>query len=181
MSWADIETSFARAATRLGAARTRRRRRSDAGEPRVHSAVLNELARLLFTQALPMPQVVDRVRAFSRRRGDRVPSRAAIYQWARTVPAPPVPVAELPPFARDALYNLAGTPLVPADQLAFCCFNYGDTRAIAYAAALPRPVLSRALSTPGWRPKSRALARAVLLSRRRADARARASRSTEAA
>jgi hypothetical protein len=128
--------------------------------------VLNELARLLFTEALPMAQVVSRVRAFSRRRGDRAPSRASIYQWARVVPAPPVPVAELPPFARDALNNLAGTPLVPADQLAFCCFNYGDTRAIGYAAALPRPVLSRALSTPGWRPKSRALARAVLLSRR---------------
>jgi hypothetical protein len=79
---------------------------------------------------------------------------------------PTFAVATLPKEVRECLYNLepesrAGLA-VPADQLAFYCFNYGGPRAISYAAGLPKLSLERALHRPGFRPKSRALLAAVL-------------------
>lgn len=46
-------------------------------------------------------------------------------------------VAGLPPAARHALYNLGDDSHVPAHQLAFYCFNYGDSAAMSFAAGLP--------------------------------------------
>ena len=68
----------------------------------------------------------------------------------------------MPPWVRGALYNFDDESLVPEAQIAFYCFNYGDLRAMSYAAGLPWLALYQAVRTPGWRPKSRGVALAVL-------------------
>ncbi len=181
MEWSNIDASLARAAARMAAASSSRQARAETARPRVHASVLKKLSVWLYENELGMPEVVRRVRALYRDRGGPAPSRAAVHEWARAVPSPSVDVASLPASARNALYNLAGTPEVPIDQVAFYCFNYGDTLAISYAAALPRAVLGRALRVPGWRPKSRALAEAVLLTRKAQDVRARTGRPRQTA
>jgi hypothetical protein len=51
---------------------------------------------------------------------------------------------------------------VPGDQIVFYCFNYGDVRAISYAAGMPWLCLARASARRGFRSKSLALLRAVM-------------------
>jgi len=83
-----------------------------------------------------------------------------------TVPGPTWRVGDLPPAVRAALYNLAPESRVPGHQLAFSCFNYGDGRALSFAAGLPWLALYQALRLPGYRPKSRGLIEAVAHVRR---------------
>jgi len=67
--------------------------------------------------------------------------------------------------SRAALYNLPRDGEVPGEQLAFYCFNYGDLKAVQYAAGLPWLPLYRAYRMRGWRAQSRGLLRAALLAR----------------
>ncbi len=74
----------------------------------------------------------------------------------------------LPAEVQAALYNL-GSPAVdtrvPAEVVAFYAFNYGEVRALSFASALPLASLERATRMTGWRPKSLALAQAIVRQR----------------
>lgn len=100
-----------------------------------------------------------------RRRGAAPPSRATVYKLMATLPCPSYKVADLPPAVRSALYNLGPASEVPGHQLAFYCFNYGDTAAVSFASGLPWLALYQALRLPGYRKKSRGLAEAVASAR----------------
>ena len=102
-------------------------------------------------------QVGDRCRS----NGLRPPSRAAAYKLLTSLPAPTFRVDTLPSPVREALYNLAPDSEVPAHQVAFYCFNYGNLSAISFAAGLPWLALYQARRLPGYRPKSRGLLDAV--------------------
>ncbi len=109
-----------------------------------------------------LADIGDRCRA----RGFEPPSRATVYKLMATLPGPALRVAELPAPVRAALYNQAPETEVPAHQVAFYCFNYGDRRAVSYAAGLPWLAIYQALKTRGFRRKSRGLAEAVARVRR---------------
>lgn len=93
------------------------------------------------------------------------PSRATVYHLLPALPGPAYSFAELPEAARAALYNLAAPCEVPGRQVAFCCFNYGDLRAASFAAGMPWLAIWQALRVPGWRERSRGLAKAAALVR----------------
>ncbi len=101
-----------------------------------------------------------------RDRGLEQPSRATLYKLMATLPGRTLRVADLPAPVREALYNLAPEIEVPAHQVAFYCFNYGDGRAVSYAAGLPWLAIYQALRMRGFRRKSRGLAEAVARVRR---------------
>lgn len=93
------------------------------------------------------------------------PSRATVYKLLATLPTPRFNVAGLPSPVRNALYNLTDDTAVPAHQLAFYCFNYGDLAATSFAAGLPWLALYQAARMPGYRSRSRGLIEAVMRSR----------------
>jgi hypothetical protein len=93
--------------------------------------------------------------------GLKPPSRATIYKLLTTLPTPTYRLADLPPAVQRALYNLAPDSEVPAHQVAFYCFNYGDLGAVSFAAGLPWLALYQARRLPGYRDKSRGLIDAV--------------------
>ena len=97
-----------------------------------------------------------------RSHGLEPPSRATVYKLLATLPTPVYRLAELPPAVQHALYNLAPDSQVPAHQVAFYCFNYGDLGAISFAAGLPWLALYQARRLPGHRSKSRGLLEAVM-------------------
>ena len=100
-----------------------------------------------------------------REKGLEPPSRATIYKLMRTMPGPTRRVGDLPLSVQAALYNLTPSTEVPARQLAFYCFNYGDLRAMSFAAGLPWLALYQAVRQPGYRKKSRGLAVAAAKAR----------------
>jgi hypothetical protein len=112
-----------------------------------------------------MSELLARVSETCRGKGLGPPSRASVYKWLATLPTPRFRVADLPPSVRDALYNLTDDSEVPAHQLAFSCFNYGDLAAVSFAAGLPWLALYQAARLPGYRPRSRGLLEAVLRAR----------------
>ncbi len=170
----DLATSQARAAARLARAPAGpRRKRADAGRLRFAAQVVAELGRLAFAEDLAPDAALEQLRVFCRKHRQRCPSRASVYQMLRKLPLPSLRMARLPASVTAALYNLEGVDEVPADQVAFCCFNFGDTAAMSFASGLPVIALTRALAMRGWRPKSRSVAEAVLRVRR-SDARRRA-------
>lgn len=169
----DLAASQRRALARLGPAPVKRKPRSDRGRSRFPAEVVDEVARLATVEGLPPGAVWDRVRDFCTRRGHAAPSRASVYQLLRMSPLGSFDRERLPSHVVAALYNLDGVSRIPAEQVAFYCFNYGDHAAMSYASALPTSVLVRALALRGWRPMSRAVAEAVLRVRR-SDARRRA-------
>lgn len=89
------------------------------------------------------------------------PSRATFYKLLAVLPTRTYRVAELPGAVRRALYNLSPESGVPAHQLAFYCFNYGDVAAMSFAAGLPWLALYQALRLPGHRARSRGLLEAA--------------------
>jgi hypothetical protein len=93
------------------------------------------------------------------------PSRATVYKLLDKLPVPSFRIRNLPPAAREALYNLDSTSEVPAHQLAFYCFNYGTLEAVSFAAGLPWLAIYQAVRLPGYRGKSRGLALAVARAR----------------
>ncbi len=72
---------------------------------------------------------------------------------------------ELPEAVRRCLHNVGRGP-IPGHQVAFAAFNYGEPRALSFAAGMPWSCLHRAARMSGFRPKSLALLRAVVAYRR---------------
>jgi hypothetical protein len=112
-----------------------------------------------------MTEVLERVRERCQRDGLAPPSRATLYKLLATLPTRSYRLSELPPSVRNALYNLSPDSDVPAHQIAFYCFNYGDLGAISFAAGLPWLALYQARRMPGHRARSRGLLEAVALVR----------------
>jgi hypothetical protein len=113
-----------------------------------------------------MREMLARIEDRCRARGLEPPSRATVYKLMGTITGPAFRVAELPPSVQAALYNLSPPSEVPAHQVAFYCFNYGDLKAVSFAAGLPWLALYQALRLPGHRAKSRGLLEAVAQVRR---------------
>lgn len=97
--------------------------------------------------------------------GVRPPSRATVYNRMAVQPTPRIPFVDLPTAVQGALYNLEPDQSVPAHQIVYYAFQYGDLRAIGYAAGLPWLALYQARRLRGWRPKSRGLLEAVMRAR----------------
>jgi hypothetical protein len=164
----DLSRSMERARRRLGgpAAKGPRRPRSDRGQPRTDPRVVELLAGLVGGHAPPsMTEVLRRLGEDCRGRGLAPPSRATVYKLLRKLPTPALRWDDLPPSARAALYNLGPGSRVPAHQVVFCCFNYGDLSAASFAAGLPWLALYQALRLPGHRPRCRALLEAAARAR----------------
>lgn len=128
------------------------------------------MARLLGGRERPRFSAAHReLVAFCRRRNLRAPSRASLYNAVDHVPVPELGWSSLPAAVQRSLYNLepsAPDATIAGDVVAFYAFNYGEPRAMSFASALPWLCLARAERRPGWRPKSRALLRAVMRRRR---------------
>lgn len=90
-----------------------------------------------------------------------IPSRATLYKLLPGLPVPAYRAGDLPQSVQDALYNQDPDTLVPGHQVAFYCFNYGNSRAVSFAAGLPWLALYQAVRLPGYRKKSLGLALAV--------------------
>lgn len=164
MSVFNITESAARAERRLGPAVKLggRRPRSDRGRPRIDPQVVEIVRdatsgydRSAFREMLAV--ITERCR----RAGLEPPSRATMYKLLATLPTPVYRVADLPPAVRQALYNLGADSDVPAHQVAFYCFNYGDVAAMSFAAGLPWLALYQATRMRGHRDRSRGLLEAV--------------------
>ncbi|MEO8683022.1 MAG: hypothetical protein ABI665_28510 [Vicinamibacterales bacterium] len=112
-----------------------------------------------------MADLLSAVDELCKREGLKVPSRASVYKLLAILPTPVLRVADLPQAVHDALYNLTGESQVPAHQVAFYCFNYGDLAAMSFAAGLPWLALYQAGRVPGFRPRSRGLFEAVARAR----------------
>ncbi len=168
MSVFDIGASEQRARHRLQSAPHSggRRPRSDRGRSRIDPRVLAVLSAVTAGYDRPsMAAILKRVNEQCRRKRLTPPSRATIYKMLATLPTPRYRVAELPAAVQAALYNLGPDSDVPTHQIAFYCFNYGDVRAMSFAAGLPWLALYQAQRMPGHRPKSRGALHAVALAR----------------
>ena len=113
-----------------------------------------------------MRDILLRVDGECRREGLAPPSRATVYKLLDSAPCPTLRKGDLPASVQAALYNLDAGSEVPAHQVAFCCFNYGDLRAMCYAAGLPWLALHQALRLAGYRAKCRGPLEAVAAARR---------------
>ena len=164
MSLPKLNTSFVRAERRL--LQNKRRRRSDAGSSRFSQAVQDKMRQLLLQT--DRPRISDLMRELKRyciAHGERCPSRASLYNFAKNVQAHSYLPKDLQRELRDSLYNLAQDQPVPGHQLVFYALHNGNTAAICQAAALPWLDLYQASLLPGWRPRSRGLLRAIMRSR----------------
>ena len=163
MSAFDLTEAAARAERRLRGERIGRRRpRSDRGRQRIDPRVI-EIVREA-TCGYDRPAFTELLTAVShrcRQIGLRPPSRATLYKLLPSLPTPVYRVADLPPAARHALYNLGDDSEVAAHQLAFYCFNYGDSAAMSFASGLPWLSLYQAIRMRGHRDRSRGLLQAV--------------------
>ena len=112
-----------------------------------------------------MAEILVQVGRRCRREGVGPPSRATVYKLLKSLPTRTYRVSHLPPRVRHALYNLGPESDVPAHQLAFYCFNYGDLAAVSFAAGLPWLAVHQALLLPGYRARSRGLIEAVARTR----------------
>jgi hypothetical protein len=160
----NIQASLENARRRLQTAPrvSGRRPRSDRGSRRIDPRVLTALVEATAGQDRPsMVELAVRVGERCRLDGLKPPSRATLYKLLTTLPTPTYRLADLPPAVQRALYNLAPDSEVPAHQVAFYCFNYGDLGAISFAAGLPWLALYQARRLPGYRDKSRGLIDAV--------------------
>ncbi len=165
MSAFSLEASFRRAEARLGGAR---KPRADRGRFRVDEAAEAFLQERLSTQERPSLSALAReLEAYCRAQGLPTPARTTLYNAIARAPVPPYRMDVLPEPVRAALYNLRSSDdddarEVPGDQVVFYALNYGSPRAVSFAAGLPWLCLERALQRSGFRPKSRALLRAIM-------------------
>jgi hypothetical protein len=162
MSELFLAASIARADRRFGG-ETGRRRRADAGGSRLAPRVEAKLQAIL-AASFDRPRIGEvhaELSEWCRKAGLASPSRATVYNALDRAIPPAYDMADLPPAVRLCLHNVA-RGRVPGDQIVFAAFNYGDTRALSFAAAMPWSCLTRAARIPGFRPKSRALLRAVM-------------------
>ncbi len=166
MTLFNFEESVRRGESRLRGHRTGQRVRSDRGRSRLPVEVSTELDRLLQGQERPRVNTILRaLDDFCRARGRKTPARATIYKHMQRAPTRSYSVNELPTTVRSALHNLTEDSAVPGHQLAFYCLNYGDLKAVCFAAGLPWLTLCQAASLPGWRPRSQGLLEAILRTR----------------
>jgi hypothetical protein len=164
MSELSLTDSLAQARQRVGT--SSRKRRSDAGRSRLAPPIERELARILRGQERPrVTAVYTALRARAARLGLDPPARASIYNAMDRLEAPTFLKRDLPDAVQRVLHNVADG-LVPGHHVAFAAFNYGDERALSFAAGLPWICLHRAARMRGFRPKSRALLHAVMSFRR---------------
>lgn len=140
-----------------------RKRRTDAGHSRFPAAVEALVQELLSKEN--RPSVASAHAELRKRfRGTKVPCRASIYNaFSRAIP-PCFDKRSLPLSVQNALHNVRDGD-VPGQQVAFAAFNYGDERALSFAAGLPWSCLYQASRMRGFRPKSFALLRAVMAHR----------------
>ncbi|HVW24184.1 MAG TPA: hypothetical protein VHC69_02375 [Polyangiaceae bacterium] len=158
MSEFELHRSLEKAAARVG----RRRPRADRGRSRLPPAVDAQLTKLLARPEIPrIAEVHAAMKAFCGSRGLECPSRATIYNALRRVTPPFYRLEELPKEVQRCLHNV-DSKHIPGHQVVLAAFNHGDARALSYAAGMPWACLLRAYESPGSRPKSRALLRAVL-------------------
>src|SRR5512140_1053164 len=152
MSEISLTPSATRFEARLRA--SRRRRRSDAGHARLPTAVEAALQELLATQERPpVGEVYRQLQQRCRRLRAPCPSRSTVYNAIERVVPPSFASDELPAAVRACLHNVAAGP-IPGHQVVYAAFNYGDTRALSFAAGMPWSCLHRAAKMPGFRPKS---------------------------
>lgn len=170
MSFIDLQKSIEKAGARFkhgDFTKQNRQKRSDIGQFRITKAVLEHLRSLLLGQDKPEPQeILEKIKKFCAQNKHRPPSRATIYKVMAKIPSQTFAAQKLPHEVRAVLYNLDLEANIPGHQLAFYCFNYGDLRAISFAAGLPWLCLYQAYRIRGWRPKSLGLLKAVLCTRR---------------
>lgn len=166
MSIFDLEASKQRAERRLKGHtlnKTARRGRSDRGRSRLDAQIQRRLDQLLSGQDKPpMRDILCDIRCFCEESGLKSPSRATVYAYLIQTRGNEYRLSDLPSEVRSCLYNLRDDATLPGRQLAFYCFNYGDSRAAAFAAGLPWLDLYQAARTQGWRRRSRGLLQAVL-------------------
>ena len=165
----DLKDTLARAAERFkqseGEARPRRSR-ADRGRSRLPEPIIAVLAEVL--SGVDRPRFMDIETALKRYcKENRLscPSRATLYHYFAVAPLPAYDFGHLPLAVRQALYNLGEESRIPAHQVVFAAFNYGDLEAISFASGLPWLALYQADRVRGWRPKSHALLRAVMKGR----------------
>jgi hypothetical protein len=169
MSMFDLTKSLARAKERFGANESDakpRRSRSDRGQSRLPVPILEFLNKAL--SGMDRPRFADldaSVARFSQEHGYSCPSKATLYHYLAIAPVPVFEFGNLPLSVRRSLYNLSDGSSVPAPQVVFAAFNYGEIAAISFAAGLPWLALYQADRIRGWRPKSYALFRAVMKGR----------------
>ena len=169
MSAFDLEKSLESARRRLGepAERSGRVPRSDRGRLRIAAPVVRIVAEAASGRERPrMGKMLAAIHSRCEAEGLRPPSRATVYVLLDRLPCPAYRKADLPEAARAALYNLDDRTEVPGHQVAFACFNYGDQRAMCFAAGLPWLAIRQALRLPGWRRMSRGPIEAVAKVRR---------------
>jgi hypothetical protein len=168
MSPFDLRRSQEEARRRLGGPvrRSTRAPRSDRGHSRLSQAVLECVGQVLSGRDRPRTKDLLRdLEELCRDRGLKPPSRATVYKLMATLPGPGLRKADLPVSVQRALHNLAPESVVPAHQVAFCCFHHGDLRAVAFAAGLPWLAIHQARLMRGYRRKSRGLVEAVARAR----------------
>jgi len=168
MSVFALPASFERARKRLkeSAKAGVRKPRSDRGTPRIDDRTLAVLIEACGGHDRPgISELLATVAEACRARSLVPPSRATVYKLLATLPTARFNVVGLPSPVRHALYNLTDDTAVPAHQLAFYCFNYGDLAATSFAAGLPWLALYQAARMPGYRSSSRGLIEAVLRAR----------------
>jgi hypothetical protein len=167
MSIVDLDKALKSAEARLGTVPRTRKRRADAGVTRLPEPAVSELRRLLGGQERPSMRDVGReLGVFCQARGLRPPARATLYRFMAEVPMHHYRVAGLPPWVGASLYNLDADARVPGHQLVFYAFNYGDARAMSFAAALPWVDLYQAARIRGWRAMSLGPLRAAMRKRK---------------
>jgi hypothetical protein len=158
-----LDAALLRAIKRFGS--LRRRSRSDCGHSRLPALVEARLCALLRRQERPsVGRVHAQLQRFCGQRGFRVPSRGTVYNAMARVEPPRYAATDLPEQVRRVLHNV-GSESIPGHQIVFAAFNYGDTRALSFAAGMPWTCLYHAARVPGFRPKSLALLRAVMAHR----------------
>jgi hypothetical protein len=155
----DLEKSFSRAAKRFADTKPpARKSRSDRGALRISADVVRLLEMVVSDMDYPgMTELMARLCRGCQQSGLDAPSRATVYKLLRRVDGPAYRLSSLPKDVQDALYNLGPDNLVPAAQVVFYCFNYGNLRAVQWAATLPWLALYQARRMRGWRSKSRGL------------------------
>lgn len=161
----DFDASMRRAEERLGAEHARSSR-SDRGVTRLDAAVVALVEAELMGGERPdfkamHAMLVERCRGL----GLSPPSRSSLYGLIERAPGHVYRVRELPVYVRETLHNVEESAEVSGRQVAFASINYGDTRALAFAAALPWLDLHQARGLRGYREKSRGLLEAICLAR----------------
>lgn len=112
-----------------------------------------------------MTEMLRELGSLCAKKGVSAPSRASVYKLLDKLRVPTYRMRDLPEEVREALYNFDEGSEVPAHQLAFYCFNYGDLKAVSFAAGLPWLAIYQAVRMSGYRKKSKGLALAVARAR----------------